>query len=471
MGTIWQRIKQHVFLNPPPPRVQLFFIATVIKTFCDIIYWLVSATHFQLLAACSSVVLLLWICLMLAMAIPQTDNLLIRTQRWLKPAYKISLVILVFAIGVQFLVVSTFMAWNTIDRDSLPPVAHGIIAPFTTPYDASALTMQAVENLLSGKNPYAHANVVDALKDFPDVYNMLTPLRTGAFADSSPYPDQETLKNFWHAAITNPDVIPPEIESRVNYPAGSFLLLAPFVALGISDMRIILIIFTIPAIIYAARRIHPHQRWYFILGILLSIEFLNTIFTINTKLLSLSFVMIGWLMASRRPWLSAILMGIAVATKQTAWFLLPFYIIFIWKTAGIRPAIRRGITIGTVFLIINAPFIIANPQLWLSSVLGPMIDPMFPLGHGFVSLVIAGIIPFDSSIFFALLEITAFAGCILWYIRYASRYPHAGLILAVIPLYFAWRSLSSYFFFVDVMLLSTILIQEKQRLRISETQT
>jgi hypothetical protein len=46
----------------------------------------------------------------------------------------------------------------------------------------------------------------------------------------------------------------------------------------------------------------------------------------------------------------------------------------------------------------------------------------------------------------------------VWYFRYAGRYPQAGPILAIIPLFFAWRSLFSYFFYADIIALAYILV-------------
>jgi hypothetical protein len=46
--------------------------------------------------------------------------------------------------------------------------------------DSTALTVQAVENLLEGKNPYAHSNIVSALVKYKGSYSQTTPLRVQA---------------------------------------------------------------------------------------------------------------------------------------------------------------------------------------------------------------------------------------------------------------------------------------------------
>lgn len=459
-GKLWANSLK-TSLDSATPRVQLFFAANCLKFLGIICAGIASFFNFQPLALGTSLGLILWLSLMIAIAIPRAP--LSVCQRWLKPAYKTSLAILVIAMSLHIVVASTVMIWKTVDSDSLPSIAHGVTAPFATLSDASRLTMQAAENILAGKNPYEHANIVTASAASMEAHTKLTPLRTGAFADDFPYPTQDEIKNAWDAAVTNPDITPSEFESKFNYPAGSFLLLTPFTMLGINDIRLILIVLIMPALIYAMRKVAPRQRWYLALGILLSYELWNLIFTFDTKLLCLPFMLVGWLIAPRRPWLSAVLIGIAVATKQTAWFLLPFYFIFIWQTAGLRPALRSGMVIVAVFFIANAPFIIADPPLWLSSVMAPMTDPMFPLGHGVISFVTSGLIHLDSPLIFTVLEVAAFAGCLIWYLRHARRCPHSGLILALVPLFFAWRSILSYFCFVDIILLSTILVQESQQ--------
>jgi uncharacterized BrkB/YihY/UPF0761 family membrane protein len=61
------------------------------------------------------------------------------------------------------------------------------------------------------------------------------------------------------------------------------------------------------------------------------------------------------------------------------------------------------------------------------------------------------------------MEIAVFAGAVIWYIRNAKKYPDAGPLLAVLPLFFAWRSLSSYFFYITIIVLACVLHRAKQK--------
>ena len=116
--------------------------------------------------------------------------------------------------------------------------------------------------------------------------------------------------------------------------------------------------------------------------------------------------------------------------------------------------------VGGIFVIFNVAFIVQNPGLWLSSVLAPVTDKFFPMGVGPVSLVVSGYIGTRSEMVFALMEIIAFIAALAWYWRHCRRYPHTGIILAVVPLFFAWRSSWWYFFYFDIMLLAIVIIED-----------
>jgi hypothetical protein len=92
-----------------------------------------------------------------------------------------------------------------------------------------------------------------------------------------------------------------------------------------------------------------------------------------------------------------------------------------------------------------------------------MTEPAFPEGVGIISLVTSGLVDIQSQLPFAILEITAFIGGIIWYILNAQKYPDAGPLLAVLPLFFAWRSLSSYFFYITIIVLAGVLCRNQQK--------
>ena len=106
----------------------------------------------------------------------------------------------------------------------------------------------------------------------------LTPLKRGAFSDVFPYPTIDQQQTLWQKALKTPQKIPEEIESNYNYPAGSFLLLVPFLAHGIPDIRIINALFLLTALAYTIWRAESRMRIALIAAVLISLELANMIF-------------------------------------------------------------------------------------------------------------------------------------------------------------------------------------------------
>jgi hypothetical protein len=329
--------------------------------------------------------------------------------------------------------------------------------------DGTALNQQATENLLAGKNPYENANIVETFIKFNGHYDRLTPLRLGTFKDTFPYPSHEQMRQIWEKAAANPTQPPVELESHVCYPAGAFVLPAPFLAAGIKDMRVIYFLLAIGGLAYAIWRIPAKKRWIFIGLAVISVEIWNTLACGESGAIIFPFLLIAWLTIGRNNWISAIFMGIAVATKQTAWFFLPFYLIFLWRVTGIKYAgSALGIT-AMIFILFNGYYILADPGLWLTSVTSPVTDELFPLGVGIITPVASGLLDIRSSLPFSIMEASVFAGGIIWYAFQCKKYPDAGPVLAILPMFFAWRSLWTYFFYVTIIIFAMMLVRGEER--------
>jgi len=115
--------------------------------------------------------------------------------------------------------------------------------------------------------------------------------------------------------------------------------------------------------------------------------------------------------------------------------------------------------IGATFAVLNMPFIFGAPQAWLEGVLAPIFDPMFPSGDGIVAFSIAGILP-ANSLLYTMIEIAVLLAALVWYYFNCRRYPQTGLLLAVLPLFFAWRSYSCYFCFASLLIFGAVIIAE-----------
>lgn len=408
---------------------------------------------------------IVWLAMLVLIALPQTDRLLAGMHHRLKLLSMALMMILILAGVVEFgmlFAVSTGVMPNSI----LGEQASGLLkfVPGDISYsDSDALLYQAVDNLLHGKDPYSNANVVTALQMLKLPPGRLTPLRVGPLADVTHYPDQAQFAEIWQDALQSPTLSSPAIESSLGYPAGFFLIPAFFMWLGIDNLRWILLIITLPALAYIVAICRPGMRLWMIGTFLGSLVIWNSIVRGLTGALYFPFLLLAWVLWRRNLWLSALFMGVAVATKQLAWFFVPFYLILIWKNLNFSQVLKAAGVVGGVFLAFNLPFIVSNPSVWLNSLISLIKDPFFPSGTGPVVLVIYGYLRFDSPLGFLILEAGAMlAGCV-WYWHNARRFPSVGVVLSALPLFFAYRSSWVYFFYVDVIVLARVIINEYPR--------
>jgi len=331
--------------------------------------------------------------------------------------------------------------------------------------DATALCHQATLNFLEGKNPYANGNVVQAIQDYGGASDRITPRREGILASAFPYPTKEQLNAAWQKALASPTKTTPEIETRMNYPAGAFELPAPLIWLGVNDIRWVYLIFTLPALV-AAICLAPSKFRLFLAGcMLIGLSFWNSIAGGEPGSLAFPFMLLGWVLARKHPWFSVIFMGIAMSTKQTVFFILPFYLVLMLRTYGIKKTVLLAGTMAGVFFGSNLPYIINDPRLWVDSLGAPMSGNFFPLGVGVVTLVTSGLVQIQSPAVFTLMEGAIIGGGLVWYYSNCRRFPHTGLVLAFLPLFFAWRSLWSYFYYIDIIVLAAVIIDEYGKVR------
>jgi hypothetical protein len=455
------------WLNPfspePSPRKLLFFLAVLIQLIALAVSGTGYATGGAVYWVAGIVLWLLWFFIMFLIVIPQTDTLLERSRVWLRPFAKTLFYILLIVGIAEGAILGVFAPGylsSGADNDfarALKELQYGFKYN-----DGAALIHQAAENLLDGKNPYGNGNIVKAFLKFEGSYERTTPMQVGRFAEVFPYPTREQFKQVWESAVPNPSPPPPELVSDVCYPAGSFLLVTPFIAAGINDIRFVYLIFVIGGLIYTAWQIPGRRRLLFIGFCLISLELWNALAIGETGSMIFPFLLIAWIALGEKNWLSAIFMGLAVATKQTAWFFLPFYLILLWRTTQPKTVAATIGIIAAVFVAFNAYFIAIDPSMWLKSIASPMTEPMFPLGVGFISLVTSGLINIQASLPFTIIEVLVLIIGAVWYFRNCRRYPEAGLLLSVLPLFFAWRSLWTYFFYIAIIILARMLIKEPQ---------
>jgi hypothetical protein len=308
--------------------------------------------------------------------------------------------------------------------------------------DGTSLDTNAARLLLKGENPYTSSSILDIAHHFHIQPGWTTPLREGQFAGRLDYPSNVDIRSAFDTALKANNA--PEFESRVSYPALSFLSLVPFVFLGIYNVLPFYLLSYLLLAWLAWKVTRDELKPWVLLLALANVPMLSSAMSGSLDIFYILLLVLAWLSQEKRG-SSAIFLGLALASKQLAWFFVPFYLILIWRQYTLREAGLRVLGAGALALVINLPFILWNPAAWLAGVLAPMADPMFPLGVGLINLSSYHLLPYLPSWCYLILEAGAMVGMLAYYWRICRACPEAAMLLAVLPLFFAWRSLPSYF--------------------------
>lgn len=344
----------------------------------------------------------------------------------------------------------------------------GVIAAagFQTPQysnDGTTLDHYAAQQLVEGHNPYVTTTIVSAMRYLHQTDpTKTTPLHQGAFASVplTRYPtNAQITAAFAHETASGPDA-ERDFEGHVSYPALAVLPLVPFVWAGFPSVVPFFALCLLALVALLVLAAPPELRPWMALLALADAPLLDATATGDLDVFYVLLLFVAWRWW-RRPLLSAIFLGLACAAKQIAWFFVPFYAILIWRERGWREAVYRLAGAGAVFATVNLPFIVNDAHAWLAGVLAPQVDPMFPSGNGLIRLSLAGILPLAPEAVYTMLWVGAFAICAGWYWRYGRRMPEIGFVLAVLPLFFEWRSLTTYFYFVALPAFALVLARQR----------
>jgi len=150
-------------------------------------------------------------------------------------------------------------------------------------------------------------------------------------------------------------------------------------------------------------------------------------------------------------WWSPVLLGLAMAIKQTPWLILPFVaagIALEHQQRGRRQQVRVGCQYLALalaaFLLPNIPFIVASPHAWLTGVTTPLLGQTVPAGQGLIALSLFGGIGGGSILAFSVSSALALVTVWLVYVASYPRLKPLAFFLPSIALFVATRSLGSY---------------------------
>jgi hypothetical protein len=280
--------------------------------------------------------------------------------------------------------------------------------------DAVVAPHRAAQLLLEGKDVYATFDLPDALARFGLDPQLGTHLLNG------------------------------EVVHTYNYPAMSFLIVAPFVAIGVNDIRWIYAGEVLIISILAISRLRVPWR-----SFALATVIGNGIVARQWVLAGIDpswalFVMAAWIVRARRWWPS-ILMGLAIADRQPAWFVAPFFYLAVARVVGWPETLRRAAVAVAVALAVNVPFWLGSPGRAIGGVLAPILAPLVSDGVGLMRYGAAGIGPLLPREVYTAVSLLALVGLLFLLWRRPQSLAGAPLAWPFLPLYFAWRSLQNYF--------------------------
>ncbi len=248
--------------------------------------------------------------------------------------------------------------------------------------------------------------------------------------------------------------------SHFSYPAGSFLLDVPAMALGFHHAVVdwmdlfawlvsgVLLFLLLPTSL----------RWLSAL-VVLTPALLGSFSSGETDAIFLPFLILAvWRWdrfgqnraAGLARWLGPVALGLACAFKQTPWFCVPILVTGVFLEARLagrpasRLAIRYVLIVVAVFGVVNLPFVAWHASAWLHGTLIPIVGGLVAGGQGLVSLathgITGGVDLIMLSVAAALALVTVVAAFAVWY----PELKRIWLLLVPIPLFFSPRSLSSY---------------------------
>jgi uncharacterized membrane protein len=248
--------------------------------------------------------------------------------------------------------------------------------------------------------------------------------------------------------------------TALSYPALSFLVYLPLLALGVTTQAAVwmnVAAWAIGAVILFAvlpRRLAPLAAVVASADIFISYAAGGVTDALFIPLLVGAAVSWDRFVRASGPaaWRGPVLMGLALAVKQTPWLVLPFVVVGIvlesrqtsqWRQAAWN-GVRYSAIAGLAFLVPNLPFLLDAPGAWLKGVLTPLLSHSVPAGQGLISLSLSLPVGGGSLLAYNVAALCVLVACLACFTaNYRSLKPVAFLIPAIV-LFFATRSFGSY---------------------------
>ena len=250
----------------------------------------------------------------------------------------------------------------------------------------------------------------------------------------------------------------------VSYPAGSFLLQAPVMALGLNHMVtdwVDLAAWLVASVLIFCM-VPRALRWVAPL-LLLAGVFTGAFADGGTDALFVPFLVLAVWHWDRWPgratawlpaWVGPVSLGVACSIKQTPWFCVPFLLVGVacevrrsgagGRWAPVVAALRYGAWVLGAFVVVDLPFIVWSPGAWLRGSLLPMIDPLVADGQGAVTLALHGLTGGVVMPWLSAAAALALVALLVAFALWEARLKPAWLFLVPLVLFVPDRSLANY---------------------------
>lgn len=285
--------------------------------------------------------------------------------------------------------------------------------------DSMAFTHYSASLVLQGENPYEHS-MLPALEEYGVPPQFTTPMLNGLAVDVA------------------------------SYPALSFLIYVPFTWMGLMDMRWVTLLFHVATLGVIYFKSPPVLKPLIMLPLFIVPSFLDYTAGAVTDFLWV-FPLALMVIYMGRIELSGVLFGLACSIKQGPWLLVPFVLVWLWKSNESLDLKHRLIQLGkfsaiagATFLAFNLPFIIDNPNAWYFGVSAPILGDMIPWGSGLSILTQIDMVSLPKS-FYTLSAVLVLLTLLVNYYIHFDRIKYALWLFPAIILWFSYRSLQSYF--------------------------
>ncbi|MCI0183418.1 hypothetical protein [Sulfoacidibacillus ferrooxidans] len=251
----------------------------------------------------------------------------------------------------------------------------------------------------------------------------------------------------------------------LSYPALSFLLYTPVMALGVHMHAALYVdaFFWMGSSVLLWFLLPSQIRWiaFLVLGFMM---FDGNVFGGVTDALFMPFLILAvwkWdrFVDPTHPlllkWMGPIMLGLAMSVKQTAWFLAPFLVLGIMmesKRSGQswwRNPLRYIVGVAVPFLLVNVPFIVWDPIAWIQGSLLPLVSSTVPQGQGIVGLWLYDHVGNGHMEYLKLLGAFVLVLEMLLFVTYYSRFKRSWILF--IPLALFWTERSLFEYLVDLL--------------------